>query len=72
VDAQGFGRLLIVVGLVVVLLGGVLALGGRLGLGHLPGDIVFRRGRVRVYLPIATSILVSVVLTLVLNALLRR
>lgn len=62
------GRMLVVVGLVVVGLGLVLALGGRIPfLGQLPGDLQFGSGNSRVYLPIATSIVLSIVLTVVLN-----
>ena len=64
---QPLGRLLIVVGLVIAGLGLVLSLGGRIpGLGRLPGDIVIERGGFRFYLPLATSILLSLVLTGVL------
>ncbi len=38
---------------------------GRLGLGHLPGDIVIERGNFRFYLPLGTSLLISAVLTLI-------
>lgn len=72
VDVQALGRVLVVVGLVVAVLGAVLVVGGRLGLGQLPGDLAFRRGPVRVYLPIATSVVLSIVLTVLLNLFLRR
>jgi uncharacterized membrane protein YidH (DUF202 family) len=72
VDIQGLGRLLIVIGALIALLGLALALGGRLGLGQLPGDIAFRRGRVSIYVPITTAIILSIVLTIVLNLVLRR
>ena len=39
---------------------------GRLGLGRLPGDIVIERENFRLYLPITTSILISIVLSLIL------
>ncbi len=66
-ELQPLGRLLIVVGLVIAGLGLVLSLGGRIpGLGRLPGDIVIERGGFRFYLPLATSILLSLVLTGVL------
>jgi hypothetical protein len=39
---------------------------GKLGLGHLPGDIVIEREQFRLYLPLVTSLLISVVLSLVL------
>ena len=61
---MALGRLLVVVGLVIVALGAVLMLG--LPLGRLPGDLVYRREGTTVYIPLATSILLSVVLTLAL------
>ena len=61
---MALGKLLVVVGVVIVALGVVLMMG--LPLGRLPGDIVYRRGGSTVYIPLATSILLSVVLTLVL------
>lgn len=66
------GRFLIVAGVVIAALGVALMVGDRLGLGRLPGDLVFRRKNFAVYFPLATSLLVSVVLTLVLNLLLRK
>ena len=65
---DALGRTLLVVGLVIAALGLLLVLGGRIPfLGQLPGDFAFERDNVRVYLPIATSILLSIVLTVVLN-----
>lgn len=71
-DLGRIGPVLVVVGLVVVGLGGLLWLLGGLGLGRLPGDISWRRGDVQVFVPIASCIVISVVLTLVLNLLVRR
>ena len=66
-ELQPLGRLLIVAGLVLAALGVFLSLGGRVpGLGRLPGDIVVERGNFRLYVPLATSILLSLVLTGVL------
>jgi hypothetical protein len=62
-DVSGLGRILIVVGLVVAVIGALLAVGSPLG--RLPGDIALRGDRWSVYIPIGTSILISVVLTLV-------
>ena len=62
---MGMPKVLIVLGLVLVAVGVAWALGERLGLGRLPGDFVFEVGNAKVYLPVATSILISVVLTLV-------
>ena len=75
-DLGSIGRLLIGAGLVLVLLGGLILLAGRvpyLGwLGRLPGDFVWRRGSVTFYAPLLTSILLSVLLTIALNIFLRR
>jgi hypothetical protein len=65
---QDVGRLLVLVGVVALALGAILLLGPRIPwLGRLPGDIVIRRGPVTVYLPIATSIVVSVILSVILH-----
>jgi len=58
------GRLVLMVGVLMVLLGGALVLFGRL---HLPGDLLIRRGNLTIYAPLATSLLLSVLLTVVLN-----
>ena len=66
------GRVLIVAGILIVALGLALLLADRVpGLGRLPGDLVLRRAGVTIYLPLATCLLLSVVLTLIF-ALLRR
>jgi hypothetical protein len=67
------GRTLLVLGLVLAGLGGLLLLAGHLPwLGRLPGDISIQRDNVRVYIPLATSLLLSLLLTLLLNLLARR
>ncbi len=62
------GKLLVLVGAIAILAGGVLMLAGRanIPLGRLPGDIVYRGKNSTFYFPLATSLLVSVVLSLVL------
>ncbi len=65
------GRALVIAGGVMVLVGFVLILGGRLGLGRLPGDIVYRRGPVTFYFPLVTSIILSLLLTLLFSILRR-
>jgi len=57
-------RLLITVGIVLVAVGLLWPVAQKLGLGRLPGDIVVERQNFRFYFPLATSILVSVVVTL--------
>jgi hypothetical protein len=66
---QDVGRLLLVFGILLAVIGAGLMLFGRL---HLPGDFTFRSGNVTVYVPIATGIILSIVLTLVLNLLFRQ
>ena len=66
------GRILLVVGLVVAAIGLVAALGFRLPFGNLPGDIRIGDDRGSVFIPIGTMILVSIVLTILLNVFLRR
>jgi Protein of unknown function (DUF2905) len=57
-------KLLIVLGIVLIAVGLAWLLGERLGLGRLPGDIVIERENVRIYIPLMTSLIVSVVLSL--------
>jgi hypothetical protein len=66
------GRILLVIGLVLVVVGGLAALGVRLPFGRLPGDIAIEGERGGIYIPIVTMIIVSVVLTVLLNLLTRR
>jgi len=61
----GVGRMLMIAGGVLVVVGALLSLGGRVpGLGRLPGDIVIERENFRFYFPIATSIVISIILSL--------
>ena len=63
-----FGKLLVVFGLILVVAGLILILLGRtnLPIGRLPGDFLYRSKNTTVYFPLATSLLLSVVLSLVL------
>lgn len=58
-------KLLILAGVTLIVLGLVWMAGERFGLGRLPGDIMLERGNFRVYFPITTSILLSVLLSAV-------
>jgi hypothetical protein len=60
------GRVLIGIGLLLIAAGLVWTFGERFGLGRLPGDIAVQRPGVTFYFPLATSIIVSVILTLLL------
>lgn len=65
---MSFGRVLIMIGLAVVILGIIISLGEKLPvkLGHLPGDIIVRGKHSTFYFPITTCILLSVILSLVM------
>ncbi len=58
-------RLLILLGIALIVLGLLWGTLGRIGLGRLPGDIVIERESFRLYIPITSAILVSVVLSVV-------
>jgi hypothetical protein len=60
------GKMLIVLGLALAVLGAIWLVGERLGLGRLPGDIVIEREGMRIYIPLMTSLIVSVGLSLLL------
>ncbi len=66
---MAMGQILVFVGVVIAAIGGLIWLG--VPLGRLPGDFIIRRDGFTLYLPITTSILVSVALT-VLGLILRR
>lgn len=65
---DSIGRLIIYIGVVMVLVGGFFILVAKVPwFGRLPGDIIYRREGLTIYVPIATMILVSLILTLLLN-----
>ncbi len=61
---NGIPRILVVLGLALVALGLLWPLLSRLGLGRLPGDLVYERGNFRFYFPLATLVLANLVLWL--------
>jgi hypothetical protein len=69
---ETLGKTLLVVALVLAAAGAILLLLSHLGLGRLPGDIVIRGKNVTVYAPIGLMILLSVLLTILLNLFWRR
>ena len=71
-DLSGMGRILLLLAVVIVVVSVLLILAGRGVLPRLPGDIAIERGNSRFHFPLGTSILVSVVLTVLLNLVLRR
>ncbi len=64
------GRMLMITGLVLVVIGALAAFGARIP--RIPGDIVLRRDAVTIYIPIVSSIVLSIVLTVLLGVLARR
>jgi hypothetical protein len=61
-----FGKILLILGILFVVIGLLLMLGPKIPLlGKLPGDFMVRRGNFTLYFPLATSILLSIVLTLI-------
>jgi Protein of unknown function (DUF2905) len=72
VGLENVGKLLLGGAVVLLILGGLFLLLGRLGIDRLPGDLVFRRGNATFYFPIGLMIVLSIVGTIVLNVLFRR
>ena len=63
---QYIGKFLIIFGIVIIAVGGLLLLSGKISwLGRLPGDIVIQKKNFTFYFPLATSILLSILLTLI-------
>jgi len=62
---QQIGKYLILAGLVIVLVGALLVLLGRIGFFRLPGDLEFGGRNWRIYIPIASCIILSIIITLI-------
>ena len=70
---DSLGKMLILLGVVLALLGGLFLLAGKIPfLGRLPGDIVIRREHWSFYFPLTTSIVISILLTLLFSLFSRR
>jgi len=76
VDLSALGRVLVALGLTLAAVGALLMVLPRIPgldrLGRLPGDIIIERGPTTIAIPLATSLILSIVLTVVLNLLFRR
>jgi hypothetical protein len=70
---MSFARITIILGLILVVLGGLAYLAAKIGLplGRLPGDIRFQSGNFTCFFPLATMIILSVLLTVILNVITR-
>ncbi|MGO9379663.1 MAG: DUF2905 domain-containing protein [Dissulfurispiraceae bacterium] len=63
---EQLGKLLITIGAVIIVLGLIAIIFGKLpGIGRLPGDIVVQKKNITFYFPIATSIIISLLLTII-------
>ena len=71
-EPSSFGKILLLVGVVALVAGCIFLMMGRMGVGSMPGDMKFGKGNVRFYFPLGTSIVLSIILTLLLNLFLRR
>jgi len=70
---QYIGKSLIILGIIVIVIGGLLLLSGKISwLGRLPGDILIQKKNFTFYFPLATSILLSLLLTLIFLLLRRK
>lgn len=67
INLQLLGRFFLLIGALFIIIGGALILFGRIGIARLPGDIVIQRPNLTVYIPLASGILISLILTILLN-----
>ena len=72
-DAGTLGKWIVLIGLGLVVMGALVWLAARFGLnlGHLPGDIRVQNGNFSFYFPCASSIIISILLTVLLNLVVR-
>ncbi|MDD4170452.1 MAG: DUF2905 domain-containing protein [Desulfotomaculaceae bacterium] len=70
---EALGKTILIFGLVMVVIGVLMITGGKLfGLGRLPGDILIQKENFSFYFPVATSIILSILITIIINILARR
>lgn len=70
---ESLGKMIIIIGITLVAMGGLVMLGGKIGpIGRLPGDIFVERGNFKFYFPLATMLILSLLLSLFLNLFFRR
>lgn len=72
-NLHSVGKMFMYLGAILFIMGFLLTISGRfLGLGRLPGDIYIQKGNFTFYFPVVTGIILSVVLTVIMNVFLRR
>jgi hypothetical protein len=66
-NVSGFGKTLLIIGLVIAGIGGLLLVGGKIPwIGKLPGDFYYKGKHFTFYFPLATSIVISIILTIII------
>ncbi|MCF8010728.1 MAG: DUF2905 domain-containing protein [Clostridiales bacterium] len=71
-DLNSIGKSIVIIGLILVLLGGIIMVGGKIGfIGKLPGDMYFEKGNVKFYFPLVTMLLLSFIITVIVNLIFR-
>lgn len=72
-NLSGLGKFLIIIGLLLVIVGGFVYFFGKIpGLGKLPGDIYIKRDNFTFYFPVVTMIIISLILTIIMNIFFRK
>ncbi|WP_077367262.1 DUF2905 domain-containing protein [Anaerosalibacter sp. Marseille-P3206] len=62
-----FGKFFVYIGITLLIFGALLIIGEKFGLGKLPGDIFIQKGNFTFFFPIVSSIIISLILTIILN-----
>jgi hypothetical protein len=71
-EFQGLGKLIIILGITLVVIGLLMTFAPKIPvIGKLPGDFYFRRGNASFYFPLASSILISVIVSIILSVIFR-
>lgn len=72
VGFENIGKLLIMMGFILIIFGVIVVFWGKIPfIGKMPGDIMIQKGSLRVFIPLATSLVLSLVITLIINILFR-
>lgn len=66
-NIEPFGKALIGIGILLVVVGVLMLIGGKMGIGKLPGDIYIEKGKFSFYFPLATCIIISIVLSIIFS-----
>jgi len=64
---QSMGKILLIFGSLFIFTGLILLLAGRLGAGKLPGDLVIQKDNITIYIPLATMIIVSIIMSILFS-----